>query len=167
MADTKIDTRIPCGNEDHEERTPAVARLSWPDGRFRPTTACREDLEDTFLEAIDERLTLLIEPIKPEGERKGSKDYTEAIREVERAYRNSYSEPVRAILLEAQDMPGYDMLPDTLEERQQLPARFHVPRWDGVGEPNLWLCAVCWDEGTVTQWPCKAASEHGGEVFAR
>lgn len=167
MAETKIETRVPCGNPDHDERTPAVARLSWPDGRYRPTTACREDLEDTLWEAIDERLALIIEPIKPEGQPKHPKDYTEAIREVEKAYRRSYSEPVKAILLEAPDMPGYDTLPETLEERQQLPARFHVPRWDGDGEPNLWLCAVCWDEGTATQWPCATAAKHGGEVFAR
>lgn len=167
MADTKIDARIPCRNEGHDEPAPAVARLSWPDGRYRPTLACREDLEEMFAEAADDGLALLIEPIKPEGARKGPKDYTAAIRQVERAYRDAYSEPVKAILLEAPDMPGYDELPETLEERQQLPARFHVPRWDGDGKPNLWLCAVCWDEGTVTQWPCETAAEHGGEVFAR
>ncbi|MFF0864199.1 hypothetical protein ACFYUV_20740 [Nonomuraea sp. NPDC003560] len=97
MAETKIETRVPCGNEDHDEPTPAVARLSWPDGRYRPTTVCREDLEDMLGEAVEEPLALLIEPIKPEGARKGPKDYTDAIREVERAYRDSYAEPVRAI----------------------------------------------------------------------
>jgi hypothetical protein len=167
MADTKTEVRIPCGNEDHDERTPAVARLAWPDGRYRPTTACREDLEDMFGEAVEEGLALLIEPIKPEGERKGPKDYTGAIREVERAYRDSYAEPVRAILLEASDHPCLEDLPETLEERQKLPARFHTPHWLGDCTPTAWVCAVCWDEGTATQWPCKAASENGGEVFAR
>lgn len=70
-----------------------------------------------------------------------------------------------AVLLEAADHPGYDELPETLEEREQLPARFHIPRWDGDGEPNAWLCAVCWDEGTATSWPCNAARKNGGEVF--
>ena len=167
MTDTKTETRIPCGNEDHDEHTPAVARLSWPDGRFRPALACQEDLEDLLAQQAEERLTLLIEPIKPEGERKGPKDYTGAIREVERAYRYAHAEPVKAILIEAPDAPSYEELPETLEERQQLPARFHVPRWDGDGKPNLWLCAVCWDEGSVTQWPCATAAKHGGEVFAR
>jgi len=167
MGDTKTEIRVPCGNEDHDERTPAIARLSWPDGRFRPATACREDLDDLFAMAVEEQLALLIEPIKPEGERKGPKDYTDAIREVERAYRNSYSEPVRAILLEAQDHPCPEELPETLEEREKLPARFHTPHWLGDCTPTAWVCNVCWDEGTVTRWPCKAASEHGGEVFAR
>lgn len=167
MADTKTETRIPCGNPDHDGHAPAVARLSWPDGRYRPTTACRSDLEASFEEAAEEGLTLLIEPIKPEGQRKGSKDYTEAIREVERAYLRAYSEPVKAILLEAPDRPCLEELPETLEERQKLPARFHTPHWLGDCTPTAWVCAVCWDEGSATRWPCKAAAEHGGEVFAR
>lgn len=167
MGDTKIETHVPCRNPDHDEPTPAVARVSWPDGRYRPTTVCREDLEDSFLEAIDERQALLVEPIRAEGERKGPKDYTEAIREVERAYRDAYAEPVGAILLEAPDLPGYEDLPETLEEREKLPARFHTPHWLGDCIPKSWVCGVCWDEGTTYGWPCKAASENGGEVFAR
>jgi hypothetical protein len=41
-----------------------------------------------------------------------------------------------------------------------------VPVWDGNGQPNAWLCAVCWEDGAVWQWPCKVAAKHGGEVFA-
>ncbi|WP_326642964.1 hypothetical protein OG884_06000 [Streptosporangium sp. NBC_01755] len=71
-----------------------------------------------------------------------------------------------AVLLEAADHPGYEALTDlTLEEKEQLPGRFHIPRWDGDGEPNAWLCAVCWDEGTATGWPCEAAMKNGGDVF--
>lgn len=91
----------------------------------------------------------------------------EGMQEVARRHYRSYRSPVAAILLEAPDMPGYEELPETLGEREKLPARFHVPRWDGLGEPHAWLCAVCWDEGTVTPWPCKMASERGGEVFAQ
>lgn len=162
MGDTKTETRVSCGNPDHEDPPPAVARLYWPDGRFRPETACVEDLLGQIGQSIDEKVAVLVEPVGHDHEA-----LTEALKEVSRHHRRAYSEPVKAILLEAPDMPGYDTLPETLEERPQLPARFHVPRWDGDGEPNLWLCAVCWDEGTATQWPCKAASEHGGEVFAR
>jgi hypothetical protein len=167
MAETKTETRVPCRNPDHDEHTPAIVRVSWPDGRYRPTTACRKDLEDRCWEAIDDRLALIMEPIKPEGERKGPKDYTSAIREVERAYRYAHAEPVKAILLEAPDAPSYEELPETLEEREKLPARFHTPHWMGDCTPKSWVCNVCWDEGTTTRWPCKAASEFGGEVFAR
>src|SRR4051794_28385739 len=53
-----------------------------------------------------------------------------------------------AVLIEAADQPAYDELPETLEEREQLPARFHVPHWLDTCEPKAWVCAVCWDEGT-------------------
>jgi hypothetical protein len=167
VADTKTEVRIPCGNEDHDDPAPASARLSWPDGRFRPALACQEDLEEILAQRAEERLTLLIEPIRPEGKRRGPKDYTGAIREVERAYRYAHAEPVKAILLEAPDAPSYEELPETLEEREKLPARFHTPHWMGDCTPKSWVCNVCWDEGTTTRWPCKTAAEHGGEVFAR
>jgi hypothetical protein len=32
--------RPACDNEDHRGLPTAVARLSWPDGRFRPVLAC-------------------------------------------------------------------------------------------------------------------------------
>lgn len=91
----------------------------------------------------------------------------EAIREVIRLHRRAHRSPVGAILLEAPDTPCFEELPETLEERQQLPARFHVPQWMGDSTPKSWNCAVCWDEGTATSWPCAAALEAGGEVFAR
>lgn len=74
----------------------------------------------------------------------------------------------RAQLIEPPDMPGYEDLYDlTLEEKAALPARFHLPRFDDLGQPNAWLCCVCWDEGTATQWPCATAYKHGAEVFTR
>lgn len=75
---------------------------------------------------------------------------------------------MRAVLAQAPDHPAYDDLGDlTYEQRQALPARFHVPVWDGDGVPHAWLCAVCWDDGEVCRWPCATAAEHGGEVFER
>ena len=71
----------------------------------------------------------------------------------------------RAILLEAPDHPGYDELPDTLAERQALPARFHIPVLVDTCTPKAWVCAVCWDEGMCTAWPCQPATDHAGEVF--
>jgi hypothetical protein len=74
----------------------------------------------------------------------------------------------RARLIEPPDMPDYEALTElTLEQKAELPARFHLPTFDDVGSPKLWLCAVCWDEGTLTQWPCATASERGAEVFTR
>ncbi|TYK45224.1 hypothetical protein [Actinomadura decatromicini] len=74
----------------------------------------------------------------------------------------------RAHLIEPPDMPDYeDLSALTLEERAKLPARFHLPRFDDLGSPNLWYCAVCWDEGIVSGWPCATASEKGAEVFTQ
>ena len=70
-----------------------------------------------------------------------------------------------AALIPAPDMPAYDELPDGLEARAALPARFHIPVWDSLGKPNGWQCAVCWDEFTVSQWPCAPAMANGGDVF--
>lgn len=75
---------------------------------------------------------------------------------------------MRAVLAKAPDHPDYEALLDlTYEQRQQLPARFHVPVWDGDGVPHAWLCAVCWDDGEVCRWPCSTAARCGGEVFER
>jgi hypothetical protein len=63
-------------------------------------------------------------------------------------------------------MPGYDELPDGLEARAALPARFHIPVWDGTSSHPSFLCAVCWDDGECTSWPCATAAAHGGEVLA-
>lgn len=72
----------------------------------------------------------------------------------------------RATLTEAPDMPSWELLVEmTEQEKADLPARFHVPRFDDLGQPNAWLCAVCWGDGWVTGWPCKTATKHGTEVF--
>ncbi|WP_214103178.1 hypothetical protein [Acrocarpospora catenulata] len=154
-----------CANEDHVR--PAVARLSWPCGRFNPTLACREDAARSLRESIADGYTLLVEPIEIRERPKGPRDYAPAVREVARLYRKSYGEPVRAILLAAPDLLSYDELPETLEERRALPARFHTPVWLDTCTPKVWVCAVCWDEGQTYGWPCKTAVEQGGEVFAR
>ena len=73
----------------------------------------------------------------------------------------------RAQLIEPPDMPGYDELPETMEQRAALPARFHLPRFDDLVRPNMWLCTVCWEDGLSTQWPCATALKHGTEVFTR
>jgi hypothetical protein len=72
----------------------------------------------------------------------------------------------RAQLTPAPDMPDYEVLVDlTDEERQALPARFHIPGFEGNAQPNAWLCQVCWGDGWVTRWPCAAAVKHGRDVF--
>jgi hypothetical protein len=72
----------------------------------------------------------------------------------------------RATLVHAPDHPYYEILAGfSLEENEQLPARFHVPVFDDCGVPNSWLCAVCQDEGVVTGWPCETATKHGTQVF--
>lgn len=72
----------------------------------------------------------------------------------------------RATLLQAPDHPYYEILVGfSLEENAKLPARFHVPVFDDCGVPNSWLCAVCWEEGVVTGWPCKTATKYGAQVF--
>lgn len=72
----------------------------------------------------------------------------------------------RATLLQAPDHPDYELLAGfSLEENAKLPARFHIPVFDDCGTPNAWLCAVCWEDGVVSQWPCKTATEQGTRVF--
>jgi hypothetical protein len=73
---------------------------------------------------------------------------------------------LRAVLLPAPDQPGYDELPGSLAGRRALPPRFHIPQWVDTCTPHIWVCAVCWDEGSCTAWPCETALKHGGEVFA-
>lgn len=73
----------------------------------------------------------------------------------------------RAQLTPAPDMPDWEDLADlTDEQRQALPARFHIPAFEGNATPNAWLCAVCWGDGWVTRWPCKPALDNGRHVFA-
>ncbi|MER7053389.1 hypothetical protein [Streptomyces sp. NPDC000351] len=72
----------------------------------------------------------------------------------------------RATLLHAPDHPHYEILAGfSLEENAKLSARFHIPVFDDCGKPNLWLCAVCQEEGTVVQWPCATATKYGTQVF--
>ncbi|MFD8008147.1 hypothetical protein [Streptomyces mirabilis] len=72
----------------------------------------------------------------------------------------------RATLLQAPDHPHYEILAGfSLEENEKLPPRFHVPVFDDLGQPNLWLCAVCQEEGTVVGWPCATAQKYGTQVF--
>ena len=58
-----------CGNGDHLEhggrRVRAVARLEFPSGRFKPTTACVGDLNDMLRNAVfDEGIPILITPLE-------------------------------------------------------------------------------------------------------
>ncbi|MEV7013341.1 hypothetical protein [Streptosporangium sp. NPDC051022] len=157
-----------CRNEDCAERTPAVARVSWPDGRYNPTTACAEDLEVIVSNSISEGHVVLVEPVtEHKSDAYRSYTVTHMIKELVRVRRREVGRDVRAILLEAPDHPGYDELPETIEERRKLPARFHVPVWTDTGEPPMWVCAVCWEDGVVYGWPCQVAAENGGEVFAQ
>ena len=72
----------------------------------------------------------------------------------------------RATLIPAPDTPGYELLTGLSEEElAALPARFHVPAYMESSSPQMWVCAVCWGEGWVTQWPCKTAVKHGLRVF--
>lgn len=73
----------------------------------------------------------------------------------------------RPFLIPAPDMPDWEDMADlTDEERQALPARFHIPGFESNAEPNAWLCQVCWGDGWVTRWPCKPAVTGGRELFA-
>ncbi|MGW5477653.1 hypothetical protein [Streptomyces sp. NPDC004008] len=72
----------------------------------------------------------------------------------------------RAILLQAPDHPDWELVTwMTEEEVWALPARFHVPVFLDTCTPKAWVCAVCWGDGWNTQWPCKAAQDHGTKVF--
>lgn len=166
MADTIPQTF--CGNQNHPRPTPAIARVSWSDNRFTTTTACVGDLQANVRDSVEDGRAILVEPVR-EHEQDAYRTYavTRQIRDISNLHRRAYSEPVKAILLEAPDHPAFEELPETLEERRKLPARFHTPHWYDLITPPAWICAVCWDEGSTYGWPCKVASEHGGEVFAQ
>lgn len=57
---------VACANEDHRRRTRAVAKVSWPNGPYKPTTACVGCLAWTVDTAITEGNTVLVEPIPPD-----------------------------------------------------------------------------------------------------
>lgn len=72
----------------------------------------------------------------------------------------------RATLIPAPDAPGYELLTGLSEEElAALPPRFHVPAYMESSTPQMWVCAVCWGDGWVSQWPCKTAVKHGLRVF--
>lgn len=72
----------------------------------------------------------------------------------------------RATLMEAPDHPGYEVITTMTEaEVAALPPRFHVPVFMESCTPKAWVCAVCWGDGWVSQWPCATAVQHGTQVF--
>ncbi|BBB01018.1 hypothetical protein RVR_8249 [Actinacidiphila reveromycinica] len=72
----------------------------------------------------------------------------------------------RAVLTPAPDAPSWEAITFmTREELEALPARFHTPVFLDTASPSAWVCAVCWGDGWVSQWPCKTATEKGTEVF--
>lgn len=53
-----------CANDGaHDTPAPAVARISWPDGPYMPTTACLEDLLEQIEESYTEGNPVRVEPI--------------------------------------------------------------------------------------------------------
>lgn len=68
MSGTKT-TTVYCGNEAHGQPVLAIARVAWPSGRFRPTTACAVCLNDLAADYIggEERHSMLIDPIGSRG----------------------------------------------------------------------------------------------------
>ncbi|NUQ95365.1 MAG: hypothetical protein HOY79_01950 [Streptomyces sp.] len=72
----------------------------------------------------------------------------------------------RATLIPAPDAPDYELITGLAEEElAALPPRFHVPAYMESSSPQMWVCAVCWGDGWVTQWPCKTAVKYGLRVF--
>jgi hypothetical protein len=58
---------VMCANPDHEEYgrpTKAVARVSWPNGPFRPTAACKTDLRRQVNDAIRDGHSIHIDMIE-------------------------------------------------------------------------------------------------------
>lgn len=53
-------TRPLCANPDHGRAVPAVARLTWPEGPYQPTTACAGCRDEQYRTATT---PILIEPI--------------------------------------------------------------------------------------------------------
>jgi len=68
VTDPMTPERVLCANPDHPRPKDAVARLTFPDGRFRPTTGCRGDVAWMVRDAIDEGRPILVEPITAAGE---------------------------------------------------------------------------------------------------
>ncbi|MFF4417019.1 hypothetical protein ACFYY8_31245 [Streptosporangium sp. NPDC001559] len=60
------DKTVYCSNPDHARRVPAIARLSWPTGRFSPTAICITDLPGQIRQSLDLGHPVLVEPITSE-----------------------------------------------------------------------------------------------------
>ncbi len=60
-------SRLICDNPDHRGLPNAIARLTWPDGRFKPCLACRTCLRWQVLHSIDGTHgtihSVLVEPV--------------------------------------------------------------------------------------------------------
>ena len=70
-------TAVLCGNESHLDDSPymppAVARVTFPDGRFKPTTACKSCIKDILADygpgGDYEHLAIHIVPVGKEPDR--------------------------------------------------------------------------------------------------
>jgi hypothetical protein len=58
-----VDANAVCPNEDHPRPVRAVARVTFPDGCYKPTLSCAGCRELMFREAMAEARPILIEPI--------------------------------------------------------------------------------------------------------
>lgn len=52
-----------CSNENHTQTTVAIATITWPDGRYRPTSGCTGCVRQMIDDAIKEGWAIAIEPI--------------------------------------------------------------------------------------------------------
>ena len=50
------------------------------------------------------------------------------------------------------------------DQRAALPAEYHRPLFDALGQPRAWVCTACWGDGWTTSWPCAAAVSGGVEL---
>lgn len=53
-----------CGNESHSRRTKAIAKLSYPNGRFNSTTGCVGCTDFAVRQALDEGIPIVVEPVE-------------------------------------------------------------------------------------------------------
>lgn len=57
------ETTVYCANPDHTRKTPAVTRMSWPGGWFKPTTGCVGCTKWTVDNMIRDGHAVVVEPI--------------------------------------------------------------------------------------------------------
>lgn len=55
---------LTCANEDHPRPVAAIARLFWPDGRFKPSTACTGDLARQVRMSIADGHSVEVWPVR-------------------------------------------------------------------------------------------------------